>query len=102
MSNLYHIQITLAQICKNPHRDNPTIFQRYLCVLIFPYWSDFCKYYNEFCKEKHDNIESFLSALFEIDSTKVKSISQQLDIYKNYKITEKQSMQDCCNIKLCL
>lgn len=85
-SKFYHIQALMVKICKDSCRDNPKIFQKYLCVAIFPCWNEFYQYYNQFCKEKYDNIEHFLSALFEIDYIKTQSILKQLELYKNYKI----------------
>lgn len=101
MSDVYHIHGIIAKIYKDPQRDNPKQIQRYLCTLILHKWDMFINVYKNFDigKECRD-IESFLALIFDIKYNAMCSIIQQLELYKNYKDTEKDALQSCCNVKL--
>lgn len=102
MANNY-IVCVINKIFSDSNRDNPKTFQIYLCRLILCEWDNFVKEYKKFKGFKEcKNIEECLAKIFNINYEIVESILQQLDIYKNYHKGEKNVMNDCCNVKLCL
>ena len=101
MSDVYHIQNIIAKIYKDSQRDNPKQIQRYLCTLILHKWDIFINVYKKFDSGKEcKDVESFLSIIFDVEYQTIHSIIQQLEIYKNYNVTEKDALQSCCNMKL--
>lgn len=100
MSDVYHIQNIIAKIYKDSQRDNPKQIQRYLCTLILHKWDIFNDVYKKFIIAKEcKSLEDFLALIFDVEYHTIHSIIQQLEIYKNYNITE-EVLQSCCNVKL--
>lgn len=101
MREIYYIKTTLNTILQDSKRSEIKIIQGYLCNEILQKWNIYVDNYKNFkAFEKYKNIAEFLAFIFDIESNKMESILQKLDIYKNYKITELNARIDCLSVKL--
>ena len=98
MQDLIHIQTILKEILLDSKRDKNV--QKYLCNEILPKYDIFRENYIKIDKNNHKNIADFLAFIFDIESKRMNEILSKLEIYQNYKITEKDSRIACLNTKI--